>query len=126
MPPKLCARARGTTRTLLALTLFFLASAIVTFALLNTASPVTAGLQSPVSPGPSGSPFLLPERAISPGTSPVPGQTATLAVTSAPAGGNPALIMWIVIGLVVGTGIVVGTLALQRRPEQDTDQDTDL
>jgi hypothetical protein len=132
---KMRVQMRMNLRTLLVLTPFMLASIALTFILLATTCPLaTAGgiLQSPfpspllsaISPPPEAHPpsSPLPERPVTP-IPPAPPTGPALAPTvpgpgaSGAAGGSSALIMWIVIGLIIGVGIVVGALALQRRSE---------
>jgi hypothetical protein len=131
MSSKIYMQLRMNLRTLLILTPFMLASVVLTFIVLAATDPVAAGglLQSPLSPG-----FSAGSSPLSPGLSPSsplpeqpvppkppaptgPALAPTAPGASAAAGGSSALIMWIVIGLIIGIGIVVGALALQQRPE---------
>jgi hypothetical protein len=122
MTSKTCVQLRVNLQALLILTPFMLTSIVLTFTLiLATTGPAAAGglLQPPPSAGFSAISPPQPELPPS-STSPTPEQPAPTAPgpgTQAPAGGSSALIMWIVIGLIIGIGIVIGALALQQRPE---------
>jgi hypothetical protein len=122
MLSKVYTQLRINLRVLLTLTPFMLASIVLVFIMLANTSPATAsGMWQSSLPSPGISPASPPPEQPAPPTPAAPTGPA-LAPTavpgaSAPAGGSSTLIVWIAIGLVIGVGIVVGTLALQRRPK---------